>query len=207
MMPQHIFQAVFIRNQAESAMHPILRKLEGGDRRYIGRSEQVVADVLGNPGLFGVLVTGLSADDAILRMRVADAMEKISLKHPEYLWPHHEFLIEQAARSGQKEVRWHLAQILPRLKLSAKEKLRVVDILLAYFADSSSIVKTFAMQALADIARQAPKLRPSILVHLQELTAIGTPAMKARGRKLLAEMKEPRLATTITGHRSTGRTS
>src|SRR3989338_90303 len=108
-------------------MHPVLRKLEGGARRSVGRSERVVADVLGNPDLFGVLVTGLSSENAILRMRAADAMEKISLMHPEYLWPHHDFLIEQAARSDQKEVRWHLAQMLPRLKLTSTERLLVVN--------------------------------------------------------------------------------
>ncbi len=170
-------------------MRPILRKLEGGDRRSIGRSEEVVSDVLKNPALSGDLITGLSVTDAMVRMRAADAMEKISLVHPEYLWPYKSLLIQQAAISDQKEVRWHLAQVLPRLNLSQKERQQVVETLLSYFSDSSSIVKTFAMQAFADIARQSPKLRPSILVHLRELTASGTPAMKARGRKLLAEME------------------
>ncbi len=170
-------------------MHPVLRKLEGGDRRSIGRSEEVVSDILKNPALSKDLITGLSATDAIVRMRASDAIEKISLVHPEYLWPYKDFLIQQAAISDQKEVRWHLAQVLPRLNLSQKERQQVVDILLSYFSDSSSIVKTFAMQAFADIARQSPNLRPSILVHLQELTTSGTPAMKARGRKLLAEME------------------
>lgn len=45
-----------------------------------------------------------------------------------------------------------------------------------------------AMQALADLASRHPPLRPSVMLHLQELTAIGTPAMKARGRMLLAAM-------------------
>jgi hypothetical protein len=170
-------------------MHSILRKLEGGDRRSIGRSEEVVSDVLKNPLLSKDLVAGLSATDAIVRMRASDAMEKISLVHPEYLGSYKGFLIQQAAISDQKEVRWHLAQVLPRLSLSQKEKQQVVDTLLSYFSDRSSIVKTFAMQAFADIARQSPNLRPSILVHLRELTASGTPAMKARGRKLLAEME------------------
>lgn len=170
-------------------MHAILHKLEGGDRRSIGRSEEVVSDVLKTPSLFGVLITGLSAEDAILRMRAADAMEKISAIHPEYLWPHKKFLIQLATSSSQKEMRWHLAQMLPRLKLNQNEKKQVVNILMAYFSDSSSIVKTLAMQALADIARATPELRPSVLVNLQELTLIGTPAMKARGRKLCAEMK------------------
>lgn len=170
-------------------MHPILDKLEGGDRRSIGRSEEVVADVLKNPVLLKDLLMGLSAADALVRMRVSDAMEKIASVHPDYLWPYKAFLIQHAALSDQKEVRWHLAQVLPRLKLRQKERQQVIEILLSYFSDRSSIVKTFAMQACADIARQSPNLRASILVRLRELTASGTPAMKSRGRRLLAEME------------------
>lgn len=55
----------------------ILRKLEGGDRRSIGRSEEVVSDVLENPGLFKDLVTGSAVADVIVRMRASDAIEKI----------------------------------------------------------------------------------------------------------------------------------
>lgn len=82
-----------------------------------------------------------------------------------------------------------MVQILPRLKLNQEEKQQVVDILLSYICDDSSIVKTFAMQALADIAKQNPNYRSSVLDHLRELTVIGTPAMKARGHKLLAELE------------------
>jgi hypothetical protein len=49
-------------------------------------------------------------------------------------------------------------------------------------------VRTFAMQALAEFARKAPRLRPIVLQHLRRLTGRGTPAMKARGRKLRAEL-------------------
>lgn len=59
-------------------------------------------------------------------------------------------------------------------------------------------MKTFAMQALADLARRDPKLLPAVTLHLRELTVIGTPAMKARGKKLLARLGEP-------ARRSTGR--
>jgi hypothetical protein len=185
-------------------MHPILRKLIGGDRRSIGRSEEVVSDVLKNPGLLKVLITGLRVSYPVVRMRTADAMEKISSVNPEFLSPYKGLLIEQATTSDQKEVRWHLAQILPRIKLSQKETNQVVDVLLSYFSDSSSIVKTFSMQALADIARQRPNLRPSILTHLREYTLTGTPAMKARGRKLLTEIE--RLTNHSTQKRSKHRT-
>ena len=67
-----------------------------------------------------------------------------------------------------------------------------MDIVFDYLRDRSSIVKTFAMQALADLASQDASLRAQILPLLEELTAIGTPAMRARGRKLLQHLNRPR---------------
>ena len=43
-------------------MHPILNMLEGGDRRSIGRSNEVAALVLEKPELFEVLISGMSPD-------------------------------------------------------------------------------------------------------------------------------------------------
>jgi hypothetical protein len=169
-------------------MHPVLRKLEGADLRSIGRSNEVVADVIANPALFGIVFSGLQSDNAVLRARAADAIEKITVQHPEYLRPYKTVLIGPLALFDQKEVRWHVAQMLPRIRWNQSERERVLDILMTYVNDDSSIVRAFAMQALADLARQTPELMPAVLLHLQELTAIGSPAMKARGRKLLREL-------------------
>lgn len=166
----------------------ILRKLEGSDRRSIGRSNEVVAEVLASPELFGALFAGLSVNDPVIRARAADAVEKISVIHPEYLRPYRAKLVGEYARCEQKDVRWHVAQMLPRLRWNAREQQQVYDILTDYLRDSSSIVKTFAMQALADLTTQAPKFRPAVLRRLLDFTAHGTPAMRARGRKLLANL-------------------
>lgn len=169
-------------------MHSILNKLEGGDRRSIGRSNEVVADVLADPALFETVLSGLLSEDPLLRMRSADAVEKITARHPEYLQPYRWMLIGEVARLDQKEVRWHVAQMLPRVKWNSTERQQVLEILMGYLNDRSSLVKTFAMQALADLLQQVPELRPTIMGHLQELLVIGSPAMKARGRKLLANL-------------------
>jgi hypothetical protein len=100
-------------------------------------------------------------------------------------------LLEAGARCVQKEVRWHLAQMLPRIRWNRMEQRRARRILIGYLRDSSSIVKTFAMQALADLTVQAPTLRPYVLRRLKEATARGSPAMRARGRKLLALLSSP----------------
>lgn len=166
--------------------HVILTMLQGGDRRSIGRSNDVFAMVLAQPELFAVLMSGMMLEDPLVRMRCADAAEKISLQHPEYLGPYKRKLIGEFSRIEQKEVRWHVAAMLARLSLTAKEQRRVVEILLAYTNDRSSIVRTLAMQALADIALRDEKLQPEVRSHIEELYVIGSPAMKARGRKLLA---------------------
>jgi hypothetical protein len=86
----------------------ILALLKGGDRRSIGRSDQVAAIVSWNPGLFPVLIAGLWCDDPLVRMRAADATEKVTRKSPELLWPHKKELLGLMTEAKDPELRWHL---------------------------------------------------------------------------------------------------
>jgi hypothetical protein len=171
-------------------MNLILAKLLGGDRRSIGKANEVVSEVLSEPSLFDLLFDGLLDDDPIIRMRSADAIEKITVDHNEYLQPYKKILIGHIAKSTQKELRWHVAQMIPRLYLTKGERTRVVKILMDYLTDQSHIVKTFAMQALADIATQDDCLRTQIIPILARLTRTGSPAMKSRCRKLLIKLRQ-----------------
>jgi len=170
-------------------MHALLKKLEGGDRRSIGESEQVVVEVLADPSLFAIVFEGMLDDNPLIRMRCADAVEKITVAHPEYLRLYKARLIKQVAQVDQQEVRWHVAQLVSRIKWTPKERRVIAGILTDYVKDKSKIVKTFSMQALADIAEQDVDLRRSIISQLEELTRTGSPAMKSRGRKLLARLE------------------
>jgi hypothetical protein len=171
----------------------VLKKLAGGDRRSIGRVSEIVAEVLNDSSLFKVVFNGMLSDDPIIRMRSADAVEKITAKHPEYLQPYKEKLIQQVAKSDQQEVRWHVAQMFPRLELSNEEQAVIIEILLDYLNDKSKIVKTFSMQALADFAERDAGLRPQVIKLLEELTRTGSPAMRSRGRKLLEKLTDKEL--------------
>jgi hypothetical protein len=82
-----------------------------------------------------------------------------------------------------------VCQLLPRLELTAEERQVVINILEGYLNDKSSIVKTFAMQALADLAMEEVGLRQEIIGKIEALTASGTPAMRSRGKKLLKKLK------------------
>ena len=159
--------------------------LQGGDRRSIGKSNQVVARVLRRPGFLLQLIECLRSDDPIVRMRAADAAEKISVKRPDLLASFQSRLLGLAEESIQPELRWHLALMLPRLPLTRAERNRAVHVLRRYLADRSSIVKTFALQGLSDFANGDVVLEAEVVGLLERACRTGTPAMKARGRKLL----------------------
>lgn len=121
-------------------------------------------------------------------MRCADAIEKVTAKLPELLLPYKKKILLRLSRIEQQEVRWHVAPMLARLPLTRAEEDVAVNLLLGFTNDRSSIVKALSMQALADIALRSRRLLPEITRHIRELTVIGTPAMKARGRKLLKSL-------------------
>jgi hypothetical protein len=169
-------------------MDDLLEKLKGGDRRSIGRVNEVVSQVFEKPGLFKIVFNGMLSGDPIVRMRSADAVEKITAEHPEYLQPYKKKLIQEIAKIEQHEVRWHVAQLLPRLTVSDEEQSRIVTILLDYLDDKSKIVKAFSMEALAAFAERDSRIRSQIIPLLEELTTTGSPAMTSRGRKLLKRL-------------------
>jgi hypothetical protein len=169
----------------------ILKKLTGGDRRSIGRSNQVAKRVRNQPALFAELIRGLCDLDPLVRMRAGDAAEKVSLAQPGLLPPFKAELLRLMDAASEQELRWHLAQIVPRLPLTTKERLRAAATFRGYLDDRSSIVKTCALQALADLAAQDESLRPEVTALLQSAGRNGTAAMKARSRKLLKQI-DPR---------------
>ncbi len=169
-------------------MHPLLQSLSGGDRRSVGASNRAVSAVLECPDLINVLFQGIETSDPVLRMRCADAIEKASAIRPELLAPFKKKILNRLSKLDQQEVRWHIAPMLSRLQLTKAEETTVVNLLLGYTNDSSSIVKTMSMQALADIALRSHRLLPEIRQHIEKLSVVGTPAMKARGKKLLKSL-------------------
>ena len=168
---------------------PVSALLRGGDRRPIGRSSQIVHLVLRAPGRFAELIECLWSDDPIVRMRAADAAEKISAVQPDLLKPYKTELLGVLAEAEQIELRWHLAQMIPRLPITKPEIVRAAQTLQGYLEDRSSIVRTFALQALADLSRKDAELRPMVMELLEQSMVRGTAAMKARARKLLKELK------------------
>jgi hypothetical protein len=167
-------------------MHRLLELLQGGDRRSIGRANEAAAEVLSNPGLFGVLIQGMTSTDPLIRMRAADAAEKVTAKRPELLAPHKRSLLLQTSQATQQEVRWHLALMLPRLELNARERKAAAAILQGWLDDRSRIIQVCALQGLAELSTADARLRTEVTSILKRLARTGSPAVRSRCAKLLA---------------------
>jgi HEAT repeat protein len=164
-------------------------KLSGGDRRSIGRADGVAREISAHPKLFSQAFEAVLSSDPVVRMRAVDAIEKATRNRPELLRPYKRTILKKIAAIDQQEVCWHVALMLPRLNLTSTERDLAVSILLDYLEHKSSIVRTCAMQGLAELAMENAQLRKHVIPLLQSLTENGTAAMRARGRKLLAHFK------------------
>ena len=170
-------------------MSSILKKLKGGDLRSIGRSEEVVQDILDNPTLFSEVFEGMLDDDPLVRMRSADALEKASSKHPDYVQPFKDRLINEVSQVRQQEVRWHVAQMFSYLEVNKAERNEIVRILISYLeTEKSRIVKVFSLQTLFNLAQKNKAIRPRVIKKLEETIESGSPAMKNRAEKLLNKL-------------------
>lgn len=168
------------------SVHGFLEQLTGGDRRSIGRVPRVVQQVIEQPELVAELLAGLGHENPVVRLRSADALEKVSRRYPERLQPFRRRLLRLAAKSHEPEARWHLAQMLPRIDLTPSQRLMLAGVFARYLTDESAIVRVSALQALAELATLDVGLRRLALARTRAGLRRDGPAVRARAKRLLA---------------------
>jgi len=161
-------------------------RLAGGNRRSVGEADAVAWEVVEKPNRAEELWACLASADALVRMRAADALEKVSRVRPDLLEPHRTALASGAAEDGTAEVRWNLMAIVPRLQLSRVEADAFAARVKEYLRnDKSCIVRATALEAFASLGDTFPHVRAEavrlVLAALQD----PAPSMQARARRLL----------------------
>jgi len=164
---------------------PLLKKLTGGDRRQIGRSEEVAAEVKLNPDLFPVLFSGLTCSDGLVRMRAADAAEKVTRQNTGLLKPHKGALLRILETSAEQEVCWHVAVMVPRLRLTVEERKRVFVVLKSYLTAGSRIQRVMALQGLVDLTDQGSEIRSHVMRLVKQALSSDVPSVRSRAGKVM----------------------
>ena len=165
----------------------------GKNAFHPGRVCAVVEWMVNAPRRVPALIELMWDDDAGVASRASDVLERITrdpspaMRRAIELYK--EEIVGLLSDARFPKLRWNLALTIPRMTLTVPECRRVAALLETWLDDRSSIIKTTALHAMADLTRQNPESLPDTLDLLRMAGRSGTPAMRARSRILLKQLE------------------
>lgn len=164
----------------------------GAHALHRGRVPEIAELIRARPRRAPRLIELLWDDDPGVASRAADVLERVTRTPSFALWgivdEYKEALLGLLSDARFMKLRWNLAFLIPRLALTLPEARRAAATLYTFLEDRSSIVKTAALQGLADLTRHDPASLPAVLDLLRIQGRSGTPAMRARSRHLIQRL-------------------
>jgi hypothetical protein len=179
--------------------------IEGRNPLALGQVCTLTQRFLAKPEKAGQLIQFLWDSDEGVASRAADILERVSRARPpalDRIFSYYKNAILGLLPEAQpKKLRWNLALILGRLSLTPFEARQAAAVLESWLNDASSIVKTAALQGIADLTMCDPALLPGALDLLRIQGRSGTPAMRARSRILLKRLEYARKSELLLNRR------
>ncbi|HSX29276.1 MAG TPA: hypothetical protein VLE73_01820 [Candidatus Saccharimonadales bacterium] len=164
--------------------------LVGGHANSLGKVNEVIELVMLDKSRLDELYSCLFNEDAWVRMRAADALEKICRQHREWLLPYIDKFQDELATSTQPSIQWHLAQIYRQVDLTPKQKQAAIQWLKQVLStkDADWIVAANAMDTLAQFTKDgsvsAAELMPLFKIQQKHKSN----AVIKRATKLMTEL-------------------
>lgn len=170
-------------------MKGLIKLLSGGDLRSIGNNNLVVAGIK-NQEQFDELFKYLFHNDRIVVMRAADAIEKVTIANPSYLYKHKKEILKFTDTVVDKEFKWHLALLIPRLNFDKNEFIKIWGSLIKWAKDKSNsrIVRVNSMQTLFELAKRESGLLTDFTRVMLQMEKENIPSVNARIRMIRKQM-------------------
>lgn len=165
--------------------------LAGGDLRSIGKSHSVILTIK-NQNDFDELFKLLFHSDRLVVMRASDAIEKLTIRNCQYLAKHKNKIFKLCRNAKDKELKWHLALLIPRLNLDKQEFVTAWDTLTAWANDktNSRIVRVNSIQGLFDMMKKGNIPEKDFGLTLIRLEKENIPSINARIKKIRKQIGE-----------------
>lgn len=100
----------------------------GGKSNSLSKVDEVIREVLKDKTLLNELYGCMFSQDPWVRMRAADAFEKVCRQHPEWIEPYiNKMQAELSGLDQQPSIQWHLAQIYQEVNLTDEQKRKALS--------------------------------------------------------------------------------
>lgn len=147
--------------------------LTGGHSNSLGRTLAVVDCVLTHPARLDELYNCYFSDDAVVRLRVSNAIKRITRQHPDWLVPHLDKLITTVANIEQASTQWTLANLFNMLDsyMTAEQRQSAKGVLQRNLQTYDDwIVLKNTMQTRNYWAHTNQELRRWLTLHLETMS-------------------------------------
>jgi hypothetical protein len=162
----------------------------GGKSNSLGRAQDVIQSVLEDKALLDELYECLFNEDAWIRMRAADSLEKICRIHPDWLVPYLDKISNDLSSSDQASIQWHLAQIYREVALTPAQKSFAIDWLKGLLSSPNVdwIVAANSMDTMAQFVRDGSVSKSELRTLLEIQCQHKSKSVVKRANKLRSEL-------------------
>ncbi len=171
-------------------MSKIIHLLSGGSITSTGNADVVIQLVQDNPKLLGDVFQLFLDKDPVVAMRSSYVFMKLSKSDRDLILPFKSLIINNLGKYIQKEVRWHIPQILLVMDLSDQEKEKSYNTLMNWAeCNDGNIVVYYSLEAAFKIAKLQSHLLANFIPRLKKINKTDAKIVKNRCKKIAASLK------------------
>lgn len=162
--------------------------LTGGHPNSLGRTVEVVDQVLAQPDRFDELFDCYCSDDEVVRLRTSSAMKRVEAENHDLLVPYLDRFIDEIGVLDQASAQWTLAQLFDRLSgdMTDRQRRSALEVMKQNLANHNDwIVLNLTMETLVRWSVDDPALKQWLIPHLKRLLSDGRKSVASRAAKQL----------------------
>ena len=166
--------------------------LTGGHPNSLGRTLEVVDQVLARPDRFGELFDCYRSEDAVVRLRTSSAMKRVEAERHDLLVPYIDRFIQEIGELDQASAQWTLAQLFDRLSsdMNQSQRKAALTIMKRNLASHDDwIVLNTTMETLTDWAGEDQALKNWLRPHLERLASDRRKSVASRAARKLDALR------------------
>jgi hypothetical protein len=166
-------------------MSKVIDLLSVGTITSAGGAGVVIDMVKENQKLLGEIFNLFLDKDPVVAMRSSYVFMKLSKSNRDLILPFRTLIIDNLPRYVQKEVRWHIPQILLVMDLSDQEKEITYNTLMSWAeGKDGNIVVYYSLEAAFNIAKGNNQLLANFIPRLKNINKTDAKIVKNRCKKI-----------------------